>query len=55
MKCVEGRLHMANCRLSALGRQEGVYGCEIRSSDRGKPFDAANKNLVSLSLLELCG
>jgi hypothetical protein len=54
MKCVECRLNVTNCRLSVIvGRQEGVYGCEIRSNGRGKPSNAANKTLVSLSLSEL--
>ncbi len=43
MKCVECRLHVTNCRPSAIGRQEGVYGCKIRSSGCGKLSDAANK------------
>jgi hypothetical protein len=53
MKCIECRLHVTDCRLSAIGTQEGVNGCEIRSSGRGKPSNAANKTLVSLSLSEL--
>ncbi len=55
MKYIECRLHVNNCRLSAIGRQEGVYGSEIRLSGCGKPSNAANETLVSLSSSELCG
>jgi hypothetical protein len=45
MKHIECRLHVANCRLSAMGigRQEQVYGGEIRPSSCFKPSNAANK------------